>query len=337
MFTKLQYPIIQAPMAGGVSTAELAIAVSQSGGLGFLAAGYKSPEALEQEISTLAATGLPYGVNLFVPQADFIGAPLFAYKKQLEQDFQMQLVIQEPTDDYWYEKLTLVRQYEVPYVSFTFGCPSKEMIASLKSRVIVTVTNEAEALIAEQNGADAICLQGLEAGGHRATFQNEQEDVYSALVHLIHTIRQQIALPIIAAGGIMNGQDIHLMLSAGAQAVQLGTAFLCTGESGANTVYKQALQSGEFTETELTRAFTGRPARGLKNDFIVRYSSVAPASYPAIHTVTQPIRVQALKESNAQAMSLWAGERFWEIRSGSATELMKHLVQEWQQLKGHSC
>lgn len=331
MFDKLKYPIIQAPMAGGVSTVDLAIAVAQNGGLGFLAAGYKTPQALEQEIATCKASLQQFGINLFVPQNDAIDKKFYLYQQQLSEDFQIELTIQEVHDDFWEEKLALVMKYKAPFVSFTFGCPSQEIIKQLKesgSHVIVTVTNLLEATIAQNNGADAICLQGVEAGGHRATFQNVDEAPYMSLVNLIHSIHKNIQIPIIAAGGIMNGRDIHLALCAGADAVQLGTAFLCTEESGASSVYKQALQSGYFTETSLTRSFTGRLARGLKNDFICNYEQSAPAIYPAVHALTQPIRVKALKEKNPHAMSLWANTRFQEIKQGTVKDLFERLIME---------
>lgn len=331
MINELNYPIIQAPMAGGISTIELALAVSQNGGLGFLAAGYKTPEVIEQEILQCNESALPFGVNLFVPQNDALNDALYVYQHRLEEDFQMKLTIPKPHDDFWMEKLELVMKYKVPYVSFTFGCPSKEIIEQLKtngSHVIVTVTNLSEAKIAENNGADAICLQGVEAGGHRATFNDVDEAPYVSLLHLIKNIRNEIQLPIIAAGGMMNGQDIHLALSAGADAVQLGTAFLCTNESGANEVYKQALQSDQFFETALTRAFTGRLARGLKNDFITTYENSTVAIYPAVHTLTQPIRAKALKDKNPQAMSLWASTRFKEIKQGTVAEVFEQLTKE---------
>lgn len=320
-------------MAGGVSTVDLALAVSHNGGLGFLAAGYKTPEAIEQEIFVCMASGLPFGVNLFVPQNDPVDETVYLYKQRLEEDFQMKLTIQEPHDDYWTEKLQLVKKYKIPYVSFTFGCPPKEIIDQLKdhgSYVIVTVTNLAEAKIAVERGADAICLQGSGAGGHRATFQNVDESSDIPLIDLIKTIRKEIPIPMIAAGGIMNGKDIHHALSAGADAVQLGTAFLCTKESGANPVYKKALLSGQFNETALTRTFTGRLARGLKNDFMTRYESFAPASYPAVHALTSPIRAKALKEENPHAMSLWASTRFKEIKQGTVKDIFKQLVEELQ-------
>lgn len=331
MFSHLKYPIIQAPMAGGISTVDLAIAVSQNGGLGFLAAGYKTPEAMEKEIITCNASALPYGVNLFVPQNDSIDESLFAYKERLEEDFHMELTIPEPSDDFWTEKLELVMKYKVPYVSFTFGCPSKEIIYELKkngSHVIVTVTNLQEANIAVHNGADAICLQGIEAGGHRATFKNIDEDSHVPLIELISIIRKEIQIPVIAAGGIITGKDIYVALNAGASAVQLGTAFLCTEESGANRIYKQALLSGEFSETALTRVFSGRLARGLKNNFMMKYERIAPTVYPAVNSLTQPIRAKALKDQNPHAMSLWASTRFKEVKQGTVEDVFNQLTKE---------
>lgn len=336
MFDQLKYPIIQAPMAGGAATAELAMAVSRKGGLGFLAAGYKTPAVLEKEILTCSATNLPFGVNLFVPNNDFLDDAIYTYKELLEKDFNTELAIPEMSDDFWHEKLALVEKYKVPYVSFTFGCPSNEIIKRLQlngSKVIVTVTNESEAKLAEQSGTNAICLQGADAGGHRGSFQNEMEAPSISLNELLPLVCQHVSIPVIAAGGIMNGHDIHQAIGASASAVQLGTAFLCTEESGANEVMKQALQSNQFSETVYTRAFTGRLARGLKNDFIEKYERSAPAIYPAVHTVTQPIRARALQEKNPQAMSIWASTRFQEIKSGSVDTIFDQLIAEWNACK----
>lgn len=331
MFNNMKYPIIQAPMAGGISNEKLAIAVSKSGGLGFLAAGYKTPEAIEKEILACQSSNFPFGVNIFVPSNDPITKKAEEYKALLEEDFNINLNLGKASDDYWAEKITLVKQYQVPYVSFTFGCPTVLEIEELQKagcKTIITVTNIEEAKLAQLNGADAICIQGMEAGGHRATFQNIDDEQFTPLANQIYEIKQEVTLPIIAAGGIMNGKDIQLALAAGASAVQLGTAFLCTEESGANPTYKKALLSHEFTETAITRAFTGRRARGLKNHFMEKYSEIAPAVYPTLHYITQPIRQKALIDENPQAMSLWASTRFKEIREGRAEEIMAQLISE---------
>ena len=332
IFSELRYPIIQAPMAGGVATAKLAIAVSKNGGLGFLAAGYKTSDALETEIKACIEANALYGVNLFVPSNEaYDETALQTYKKQLEKDFPISLPVQEWSDDEWFEKLALVEKYKVPYVSFTFGCPEKQLIQRLQKigcQIIVTVTNIAEAKVAYESAVNAICVQGIDAGGHRGTFQNTNSLNYEPLHELIIKVKNVVNLPIIAAGGIMTGQQIKMLLIAGASAVQLGTAFICCDESGANQVYKRALLEGHFQETALTRTFTGRLARGLSNEFMKKYEHQAPHVYPALHFMTQPIRHQALKDENSQAMSLWAGTGFKMIQALPVKDLLEKLVEE---------
>lgn len=333
-FKNLLFPIIQAPMAGGVATSAMAIAVSRNGGLGFLAAGYKTTEALEEEIKACVAAGITYGVNLFVPANDaYDEKELYTYKEKLQQDFKLALTIPTWTDDEWIGKLALVEHYKVPFVSFTFGCPKSKVIERLQvvgCTIIITVTNVEEAILAQAAGANAVCLQGINAGGHRGSFHNIVVKDTPSMEQQLLEVRQAISLPIIAAGGIMNGRDINALLELGANAVQLGTAFICCEESGANAVYKRALLEGAFTETTLTRAFTGRFARGLKNDFIQNYEAHATDAYPTLHYVTQPIRKRALEQENPQAMSLWAGTGFKQALNCSVQQLMKRLVDEMQ-------
>ena len=331
MLKKCKYPIIQAPMAGGISTVSLARSVGENGGLGFLAAGYKTAEALEKEIIEMEQSGLLYGVNVFVPTAAVDGQEVHTYKARLENDWGMKLEQPAWSDDELEEKLALLKQYKVPVASFTFGCPNEEIIRDLQSHgtfVIITVTEAKEALFAQQAGADAVCLQGIEAGGHRASFDNTDPKEDKPLTELLQEVRAVVQVPVIAAGGIMDGACIKNLLQAGAAAVQLGTAFICSEESGANLVYKRALIEKQFTSTKLTRAFTGRLARGLENDFIRRYDAEAPAVYPTVHFLTQSIRKNALLRENPQAMSLWAGAGFEKVRALPVKELMQQLVQE---------
>lgn len=332
IFNGLRYPIIQAPMAGGVATANLAIAVSKNGGLGFLAAGYKSSDVLETEIKACIEANVLYGVNLFVPSQETCDdSALQTYRQQLEKDFSMSLPVPKWSDDQWLEKLALVEKYKVPFVSFTFGCPEKQIIERLQKigcQIIVTVTDIEESRISYERGANAICLQGINAGGHRGTFHNTDSLNYEPLHDLIRKVKNEVNLPIIAAGGIMTGQQIKILLIAGASAVQLGTAFICCDESGANKVYKQALLEGHFKETALTRTFTGRLAQGLSNEFMKKYELQAPKVYPALHYMTQPIRKQALENENPQAMSLWAGTGFKMIQALPVKELLEKLVKE---------
>lgn len=332
MLENCKYPIIQAPMAGGISTVALATAVSENGGLGFLAAGYKTAEALETEIIAMEQAGVLYGVNVFVPTLETDKQEeVEAYKTILEKDWQMKLELPAWSDDEWEEKLALLKHYKVPAASFTFSCPSKEIISDLQENgtyTIVTVTDEKEALIAQQAGANAVCLQGIEAGGHRASFENTDPIGNKPLIDLLADVLETVEIPVIAAGGIMDGEQIKELLQAGAAAVQLGTAFICCEESGANPIYKRALIEQQFTNTKLTRTFTGRLARSLENDFMQRYEAVAPAAYPTIHFVTQLIRKQALIKENPQAMSMWAGVGFEKVRALTVKELMQQLKTE---------
>lgn len=343
MLNILKFPIIQAPMAGGVSTPALAAAVSNAGGLGFLAAGYKTTGELKKDIEDFRQQSLGlFGVNLFVPSYDEIQeVQLISYQMQLEKEAaRLGVPVGEAkvNDDEWEGKLALVKKERVPIVSFTFGCPSKEMIDELKNCgifVIVTVTNLVEARQAVHAGADALCLQGIEAGGHRASFTNNNDTFEEyPLLTLIQLIKQELDIPLIAAGGIMNGQAIADVLAAGAVAAQLGTAFLLCAESGTNLTYRHALMDNRFFTTRITRAFTGRRARGLVNYFLATYDEVAPAAYPQVHYMTQNIRKAATQSNNPDYMSLWAGVGFKLAEAVSAEELILKLAMQVNQAKG---
>ncbi len=267
MLHTLSVPIIQAPMAGGVSTPALAAAVSEAGGLGFLAGGYKTAEEMRKEIAAVRElTDKPFGVNIFVPsEEDVDEKALLCYRQVLEKEaerFGVPLGEAKWDDDDWEAKLAVLYEEKVPVVSFTFGCPSPDIIAKLKEKgsfVVVTVTSTEEALIAKQAGANALCVQGPEAGGHRASFRNNAASHENAsLLVLLQQIREVVDIPLIAAGGIMSGRDIAAVLAAGACAAQLGTAFLRCPESGANPLHKNALVDPQFQTTNVTRAFTGR-------------------------------------------------------------------------------
>ena len=274
---------------------------------------------------------MPFGVNLFVPSNDPYTKEAKHYHETLQQRFHMELPIPSDSTDFYDEKLALVKHYKVPYVSFTFGCPSIHTMMDLQQagiQTIVTVTTLAEALQAQEVGTNAICVQGIEAGGHRASFQNEDIEHEMPLPQLIEQIRRETDLPIIAAGGIMTGQQIKDILKVGANAVQLGSAFLCAEESGSNEIYKQALLSKNY-ETVMTRAFTGRLARGIKNTFTNTYAALAPKCYPAVHFMTQPIRKAALENENPNNMSMWAGINYPFIKQGSANEILQILIDEY--------
>lgn len=337
MLNTISVPIIQAPMAGGVSTPALAAAVSNAGGLGFLAGGYKKVEEMRKEIAAVRElTNKPFGVNIFVPsEEDVDEKALLRYRQVLEKEaerFGVPLGEAKWDDDDWEAKLAVLYEEKVPVVSFTFGCPSPDIIAKLKengSFVIVTVTSTEEALIAKQAGANALCVQGPEAGGHRASFRNNaaSQDNASLLV-LLQQIREAVDIPLIAAGGIMSGRDIAAVLAAGACAAQLGTAFLRCPESGASPLHKNALVDPQFSATAVTRAFTGRPARGLANRFMLEYDKLAPAAYPHIHHMTKQLRKAAAQANDPQAMSLWAGQGYRLAKDMPAGEIVRLLMEE---------
>ncbi|MGJ3203956.1 nitronate monooxygenase [Geobacillus thermoleovorans] len=340
MFSTLPIPIIQAPMAGGVSTPELAAAVSNAGGLGFLAGGYKTAEAMRKEIHKLRTlTDRPFGVNVFVPGDKTVDEEAVErYRVALAAEAErLGASVGEPKweDDDWEAKLDVLLRERVPVVSFTFGCPDKEVIAALQkagSFVIVTVTAVEEAEMAAEAGANALCVQGEEAGGHRASFGNDPEqDEALELFPLLARVRAAIRVPLAAAGGIMDGRGIAAALKAGASAVQLGTAFLRCPESGAHPLHKQALADPRFVETAVTRAFTGRPARGLVNRFMAEYRALAPAAYPHVHHMTKPLRAASAKAGDPEGMSLWAGTGYRLARELPAAELVEELKRELEE------
>ncbi|MDH6627693.1 nitronate monooxygenase [Streptomyces sp. LBL] len=333
------HPIVQAPMAGGVSVPTLGAAVCEAGGLGFLAAGYKTADGLYQEIKQLRSlTSRPFGVNIFMPQPEYADpAAVDVYAHQLAGEaswYETELGDPESGRDDGYDaKLAVLLDNPVPVVSFHFGTPGPDVLDSLRRAgtfTLVTATTPEEALAVEMAGADAVIAQGVEAGGHQGTHRDLPETDGSGigLLSLIAQIRETVRIPIIAAGGIMRGSQIAATLAAGASAAQLGTAFLATPESGASAVHKQALTNPLFVRTELTRAFSGRPARGLVNRFLREHGPYAPAAYPELHHLTSPLRKAAAKAGDAQGMALWAGQGHRMARDLPAGRLVEVLAAE---------
>jgi nitronate monooxygenase len=333
------HPIVQAPMAGGVSVPQLAAAVSEAGGLGFLAAGYKTADGMYEEIKQLRGlTNRPFGVNLFMPQpesADRAAVDVYAHQLAGEAGW-YETELGDPDsgrDDGYDAKLAVLLDNPVPVVSFHFGCPSRDVLDSLRrvgTRTLVTATTADEARAVERAGADGVIAQGVEAGGHQGTHRDIPETDGSGLglLSLVAQVREAVGIPVVAAGGIMRGSQIAAALAAGASAAQLGTAFLVTPESGANPLHKQALTNPLFVRTELTRAFSGRPARGLVNRFLREHGPYAPAAYPEIHHLTSPLRKAAAKAGDAQGMALWAGQGHRMARELPAGQLVEVLAAE---------
>lgn len=328
----LKLPIVQAPMAGGPSTPALAAAVGEAGGLGCLAAGYKTPDRLAEDIAELrAATAAPFGVNLFSPSEDEAPADVVAaYARTLAGDADRRGVsLGDPRfdDDGYAAKLELVTRERVPVVSFTFGCPAPETVAALHDHDIaawVTVTTPAEAALAQHAGADALVAQGTEAGGHRAYFSDAGEHEEYGLVVLLRLVREQSALPLIATGGLMDGPAIAAALVAGASAVQLGSALMLTPEAGTSEPHRARLAVPGVTR--LTRAFSGRTARGIVNRFMEEHDADAPRAYPQVHHLTSPLRAAARAAGDGDAINLWAGQSHASAQARPAGELVRALA-----------
>ncbi|MFF3248215.1 nitronate monooxygenase [Streptomyces sp. NPDC002870] len=334
-----RYPIVQAPMAGGASCPQLAAVVSEAGGLGFLAAGYKTADGMYQEVKQVRGlTGQPFGVNLFMPQANTADpAAVEVYRHQLAGEAAWyETPLGDPDsgrDDGYEAKLAILLDDPVPVVSFTFGCPTREVLDSFAKAgtfTVVTVTTPEEAQAAQWAGADAVCVQGVEAGGHQGTHRDDPatDGCGIGLLSLVALVREAVQLPIVATGGLMRGGQIAGALAAGAVAAQLGTAFLVCPESGANALHKQAMTNPLFVRTELTRAFSGRPARGLVNRFMREHGPYAPAAYPQVHHLTSGLRKAAAKAGDPQGMALWAGQAHKMARDLPAGRLVEVLVAE---------
>ncbi len=319
-------PIVLAPLAGGPSTPELAAAVSNAGGLGFLAAGYLGLDVFAEQLRrTRELTNAPIGVNLFV--LEDVGVDddaVAAYARELEPEARARAVeLGRPRfdDDWLAEKLELIVQGDVEFASTTFGCLTTETVARLQqsgTRVWATVTSAHEARAARAAGVDALIVQGAEAGGHRGAWRDDGEP--TPLLELLGSI--DVGLPLVATGGIVDRGGVAVVLAAGAQAVQVGTAFLLCPEAGTSEPHRRALRSGG--ETTFTRAFTGRLARGIVNRFMVEHPD-APSAYPHIHHLTAPLRAAARAAGDADGINLWAGVNLARAQERPAAEIVAAL------------
>jgi nitronate monooxygenase len=324
-FPELAAPIVQAPLAGGPSTPELAAAVAGAGGLGFLAAGYKAPEAVAEDIARLRGlTSAPFGVNLFcLTERPVDAAAVEQYARRLGADPGLARF----EDDRFADKLELVLAERVPIVSFTFGCPPAAVADRLHAGgaiVWVTVTGVPEAEAAHAAGADALVVQGVEAGGHRGSFEDGAADV--ALLPLLRLVGRSVDLPLVASGGIADGAGVAAVLAAGAFAAQIGTGFLRCPEAATSAPHREALTRA--APTRVTRAFTGRRARGIVNRFLAEHDAEAPAAYPHVHHLTAPLRAAARSTGDAEAINLWAGQAYPLAEELPAAELVRRWTAE---------
>jgi nitronate monooxygenase len=328
MFAKV--PVIVAPMAGGFTTPELVAGAVNAGAFGFLAAGYLTPQALAEQVAkTRDLTAQPFGVNLFVPNEQST-IDLTGYRNTLREEFGVQPGEPVWTDDHYPAKVDLLVADPVAVVSFTFGLPSGEDVERLRavgSKIVITVTNPEEAGQAADRGADALCVQGFEAGAHRGIFTDDGSPAGGptyGLLAALRLIQHEVDLPLIATGGLVHGADIAAVLAAGAVAGQLGTAFLGSPEAGTKPPQREALKT--VRDTTFTRAFSGRPARGQVNRFLTGHEG--PAAYPQVHNMTKPIRAAAAQAGDAEAMSLWAGQTYTVAPRGPVADVIAQLDRE---------
>lgn len=337
--TGIDIPIVQAPMGGGPSTPELVAAVSGAGGLGSIAAGYLTPDALRDDIRRVQSlTGRPFSVNLFArPGTGGARQPGAGAQARLTE---IAGLLGVPPPDFAPEvpdtlegHVDVVIAERVPIVSTTFGLLGDDQTARLRAggaRLVATAACVAEAEAAEAAGYDAVVVQGSEAGAHRGGFLHPDEPPLVGLMALVPQVADHVRLPVIASGGIMDGRGIAAALLLGAAAVQMGTAFLATDESGADERWKQALLSSDDTSTTHTRSFSGKPARGIRNHFIalMRPFEGEVAAYPIQNQITRSLRSQAKQRGDPEFMSLWSGQGGPLARRMGAADLIARLVEE---------
>ncbi|MCL6489442.1 NAD(P)H-dependent flavin oxidoreductase [Alicyclobacillus mali (ex Roth et al. 2021)] len=349
----VRHPIFAAPMAGGPSTPELVAAVSDAGGLGFLGVGYLSPDDTRAAIRRVRAlTDAPFGVNVFIPEEPTGDASrsVMAMKAWLREWVDDPAVADEidgvdprfPALAEFEAQMDVILEERVPILSFTFGCPGADTIGRWKAAgacVIGTATTPEEAVALEQAGCDAVIAQGYEAGGHRGSFLPMDETRLIGTMALVPQVVDRVSIPVIAAGGIMDGRGIVACMALGAVAVQMGTSFLVTHESGAHPAYKRAVMEWRDRGTALTRSFSGRHARGIRNAFMeaVGRAELDVPPYPLQNTLTQPIRRRAAVTGDAERMSLWAGQGYPMAKPMPAADMVRELVAQMERVKSLLC
>ncbi|WP_213525369.1 nitronate monooxygenase family protein [Paenibacillus sp. J31TS4] len=341
----IRYPLIQAGMAGGTTTPELVAAVSRAGGLGTLGAGYLTPDAIRTAIRSIREqTDRPFAVNLFIPEPYSVDDTQIADTQRRMAGIRAKLGLPEPQlpaafAESYDAQLAVVLEERVPVFSFTFGLPAPEELAELKRLGIVTIgtaTTTAEAVQLEQAGVDAITAQGSEAGGHRGTFAGPHGEALVGTMALVPQAADAVRVPVIAAGGIMDGRGVAAALALGAAGAQLGSAFLACDESGAHPQHKAAVRAAADSGTSLTRAFSGKPARGVRNAFMAELDPAADTlpPYPVQNALTRDIRQAAAKRDEPAYLSLWAGQAAGLARTGRAEAIVEALVRETEAVLG---
>lgn len=334
----INYPIIQAGMAGGVTTPELVAAVSETGSLGTLGAGYMSAEQMRDSIRKIKQlTNQPFAVNLFIPETPDVTEEEIEKANEWLQPFREELNIAEKPEvkktsrSLFEEQVEIIIEERVPICSFTFGLPPEETVQQLEReniKLIGTATTVNEAIANEEIGMDMVVVQGSEAGGHRGTFIGSFEDSMIGTMALVPQTVDRVDIPVIAAGGIMDARGVLAAMVLGADAVQMGTAFVTSLESGAKNQHKEAILSSHEEEPVITSAFSGKPARGIRNDFITQMAEHETdlPEYPIQNTLTKGIRSEAAKQNRPEWMSLWCGQNPRLSKNQSVGEMIAEIV-----------
>lgn len=337
----IQYPIIQAGMAGGPTTVDLVASVSEAGALGTLGAAYMKPNDIRKAVRDIRArTSKPFAVNLFCTNMDDNVEGLQEVEHLLN-NMRTALKIEKSeaevkTPQLFEEQFQVLLDEEVQVISTAFGVLPEVAMKKAKEKgitVMTMVTTVNEAILAERSGADIIVAQGSDAGGHRSTFDINgfPNGANIGTFSLVPQVVDSVSVPVIAAGGVMDGRGLTAALALGAKGVQMGTAFLPTIESGAHPAYKEALLNSTEESTVITKSFSGRPARGIKNTFIKEFekSGIQPLAFPTQNTVTGDIRKEAAKQNNPEYMSLWAGQgtRLLQGKIG-VKEIIERVIEE---------
>ena len=324
-------------MAGGPSSPELVVAASEAGALGSMGAAYSSASAIEEFVGKVRAkTKKPIAINLFIPSEDpeisseQLTRAIKATEKYRKQFELPQPNLQPPYAEDFDKQFEMVLKLKPEVFSFVFGLLKPEYVKAAKEKNILlfgTATTLDEALALQESQVDAVTLQGIEAGGHRGIFEVEAKDTEVPLLNLLDQCRDKIKIPLIAAGGIMNSQDIKMVLSRGIQAVQMGTAFLACKEAGTSEPYRKALLANSSRHTKTTRVFSGRLARGLENLFMHEMEKQMDAilPWPAQNKFTRDLRTASPKNNSSDFLSLWSGTGQGELWTGSAAELINKL------------
>ncbi len=345
-FTKrlgIAYPIIQGPFGRGGSSALLAATVSNAGGLGSYGANDQSPSDIIKIASDIRKqTSKPFGLNLWVstfdPGGELLTLETYEQITKLLEPYYKELKLEIPPipnlkPQNFDDQVAALIDARPAVFSFVFGIPSPDILRSCREQGIITVgaaTTVDEAVACEQAGVDCVVASGSEAGGHRPSFLKPPEESLIGTFALVPQVADHVKIPVIAAGGIADGRGIVAALTLGADAVQIGTAFLACEESGASNIHRKLLFREESKSTVLSRAFTGRMARGIDNRFASEMRAHEPlfTKYPAHSWIIAPLRAAALAQGRHDLISLWAGQAAPLCRHHKAGELFAALVKE---------